>query len=61
MTKKAIEVNRPSFQLRKQGRLGFFFGQGPCTVLALFHNELVERGIDWQGIIPVKTSEAEGV
>src|SRR5438105_11226420 len=62
MTKKAIEVNRPSFQLRKQRRLTVpFLRQSASALLPLFHDEFIQRRIDGQGIIPVKTSEAKRI
>src|SRR5207247_5806618 len=62
MTKKAIELNRPSFQLREQSRLTVpFFGESTRTLFPLFHDEFIQRRIDGQGIIPVKTGEAKRI
>src|SRR5205823_2300608 len=62
MTKKAIEVNRRSFQLCKQSRLAIpFLRQSASALLPLFHDEFIQRRIDGEGIIPVKTSEAKRI
>src|SRR6266496_5032295 len=62
MTKNAIEVNRPSFQLRKQRRLTVpFFSKSTRTLFPLFHDKFIQRRIDGQRIIPVKTSEAKRI
>src|SRR6266404_9377599 len=62
MTKKGDEVNRPSFQLRKQSRLTVpFLRQSASALLPLFHDEFIQRRIDGQGILPVKTSETERI
>src|SRR6266705_4745931 len=62
MTKNAIEVNRPSFQFRKQSRLTVpFFSKSTRTLFPLFHDEFIQRRIDGQWIIPVKTSEAKRI
>src|SRR5438046_561624 len=62
MTKKAIEVTRPSFQLCKQSRLTVpFLGESTRTLFPLFHDKFIQRRIDGQGIIPVKTSEAKRI
>src|SRR5438477_8061455 len=62
MTKNAIEVNRPSFQLREKRRLTVpFLRQSASALLPLFHDEFIQRRIDGQGIIPVKTSEAKRI
>src|SRR5206468_5263110 len=62
MTKKAIELNRPSFQLREQSRLTVpFLGESTRTLFPLFHDKFIQRRIDGQRIIPVKTSEAKRI
>src|ERR1700704_2223158 len=62
MTKKAIEVNRPSFQLRKQSWLTVaFFRQSARALFPLFHDEFIQRRIDGQWIVPVKTSETKRI
>src|SRR5439155_7268081 len=60
--KKGDEVNRPSFQLREKRRLTVpFLRQSASALLPLFHDEFIQRRIDGQGIIPVKTSEAKRI
>src|SRR5947208_14421775 len=62
MTKNAIEVNRPSFQLREKRRLTVpFLRQSTSALLPLFHDEFIQRRIDGQGILPVKTSETKRI
>src|SRR5204863_3934103 len=57
----ALGMTERSSQLRKQGGLSFFFGQRARTLLAFFHDELIQRRINRQGIVPVKTSETKRI
>src|SRR4030095_15927130 len=48
-------------QLREQGRLAFFLRQRARALLAFFHDELTQRRINRQRIVPVKTSETKRI
>src|SRR5258707_12466878 len=64
MTKKAMRsiAHHSSFQLREKRRLTVpFLRQSASTLFPLFHDEFIQRRIDGQGIIPVKTSEAKRI
>src|SRR5438067_11045849 len=62
-------LHHPSFvlrhlllsQLREQGRLAFFLRQRARPLLAFFHDELIQRRINRQRIVPVKTSETKRI
>src|SRR5438132_11192666 len=47
------------FQIREQSRMRFLIGERPCARFAPFHDELVERRIDRQGIIDSEASKAK--
>src|SRR5205823_984208 len=57
----ALGMTERSSQLRKQGGLSFFFGQRARTLLAFFHDELIQRRINRQWIGPVETSETKRI
>src|SRR5262249_4909039 len=48
-------------QICEQRRVRFLLGEGCGALFAFFHDELVQRGIDWQGIITCKTGETKTV
>src|SRR6266576_4040862 len=50
-----------SFQIREQGRMCFLIGEGFGALVAFFHNELVQRRIDGQGIVSVETGQAKAI
>src|SRR5207253_2241472 len=50
-----------SFQIRKQRRVRFLIGERFRSLLALLHDEFVERGIDGQGIIAGETGKTKFV
>ena len=52
---------KKSFQIGEQRRVRFLIGQRFGALLAFFHNEFIQRGIDGQGIIAGKTSQTEAV
>src|SRR5260370_17170290 len=54
-------VASASFQVREQCRMPFLLDQGLRPRIALFHVELVERGIDREGIIAGETGQTKFV
>ena len=49
------------FEIGEQRRLRFLVGKRFGALLAAFHDELVQRRINGQGIIAVETSQAKTV
>src|SRR6266550_9154518 len=58
---RSTRNDRPLFQIREQGRMCLLIGERFGALLAFFHNELVQRWINGQGIISVETSQAKGI
>jgi hypothetical protein len=58
---QAMRLPYKSLQIGEQRGLRFLIGQRFGALLAALHNELIQCGIDREGIIAVETSQAKTV